>query len=298
MLDLTEHLHGGRTERGLEQPTVGDALAQGIGDGARLLVDLLEHEVRVLALVGGVGRELALVRLAYDGGTRPVDDAHGGATDLGDIAFLEEHEMARDGQQRRDVRGDEVLRVAEADDDGATFAGEDDALGIVLAHHRQRVGALELGDRGTHRLEEVGARLHVLVDAVGDHLGVGLGGELVARRLQLGAQDVVVLDDAVVDDGETVRGDVRVRVALRGHAVRRPSGVGDAEVGGGRRGVDGFLQALHLADGAQALELAGAVDHGDAGGVVAAVLEAPQALHEDGDDVTLRDGADDAAHGG
>ena len=44
------------------------------------------------------------------------------AANLGDVAFLEEHEAARHRQQRRDVRGDEVLADAEADDDRATAA--------------------------------------------------------------------------------------------------------------------------------------------------------------------------------
>jgi hypothetical protein len=71
----------------------------------------------------------------------------------------------------------------------------------------------------------------VLVDAVRDHLGVGLGGEEITRRLQLGAQLVVVLDDAVVDDGKTVRRDVRMGVALGGDAVRGPAAVvGEASI--------------------------------------------------------------------
>ena len=44
------------------------------------------------------------------------------------------------------------------------------------------------------------------------------------------------------------------------------------------------------------LSLRRAVEHGDAGGVVAAVFEAAQPFHEDGDDVPLSDGSDDAAH--
>jgi hypothetical protein len=58
---------GGRgAEGGLEQAAVGDALLQRVGDRARLLVDLLEHEVPVLALLGGIGRQLAVARRALD----------------------------------------------------------------------------------------------------------------------------------------------------------------------------------------------------------------------------------------
>src|SRR2546429_5057390 len=43
-----------------------------------------------------------------------------------------------------------------------------------------------------------------IVDAVGDDLGVGLGGEPVAAALEIGTQLLVVLDDAVVHDREAV----------------------------------------------------------------------------------------------
>jgi hypothetical protein len=48
---------------------------------------------------------------------------------------------------------------------------------------------------------------------------------------------------------------------------------------------------------ARALQLAVLV-HGDAAGVVAAVLEPLQAFDQDRDDVARADRADDAAHGG
>ena len=119
---------------------------------------------------------------------------------------------------------------------------------------------------------------------------------VVAELLEVFAQLFVVLDDAVVDDREAVVRDVRMRVALGRHAVRGPARVRDADLAVRRVRVDRVLQHLHLADGAQALELGRAVQHRDAGGVVAAVFEPAQSLHEDGDDVALSDGSDDAAH--
>ena len=72
----------------------------------------------------------------------------------------------------------------------------------------------------------------VLLDQVGDDLGVCLGGELVTLTLELRAQLDVVLDDAVQDDVNAA-GAVRVRVgvALGRTAVRGPARVPDA---GGR----------------------------------------------------------------
>ena len=77
---------------------------------------------------------------------------------------------------------------------------------------------------------------------MGQHLGVGLAGELVALALEHGAQLVVVFDDAVVHHGHAagtlrVRGvgvlpramaEVRVGVVHGRRAVGGPAGVGDA----------------------------------------------------------------------
>ena len=66
-------------------------------------------------------------------------------------------------------------------------------------------------------------------------LGVGVAGEFHALGLQLVAQARVVLDDAVVDDGDLAGGvAVRVRVAVGGAAVGGPAGVAQAG-GAGQR---------------------------------------------------------------
>ena len=81
------------------------------------------------------------------------------AANLGDIAFFEEHEAARDRQQRGHIGGHEILIDAETDDDGTALARHHDALGIRLAHHRQRIGAVQFGDRLAHRREQIRATL-------------------------------------------------------------------------------------------------------------------------------------------
>ena len=227
----------------------------------------------VLAFLGRIRRQLALANRALGGVAVLVEHLDRGAANVGDVAFFEEHETARHRQQRRDVRGHEVLVDAETHDHRTTFAREDDALGLGFTDDRQRIGAFELGHRGTHGLEQVLLRGEVEVHAMRDHFGVGFRRERVAGLLELVAQLFVILDDAVVDDGQATQRDVRVRVAFRRHAVRGPARVRDADLA--VRGVrfDRFLEHLDLADRAQSLELGGAVEYGDAGGVVAAVFE-------------------------
>src|ERR1700722_6783604 len=78
-------------------------------------------------------------------------------------------------------------------------------------------------------------------------------------------------------------------------AVRGPAGVGNADVAANRSRVERLLQDPHLADGAQAGDPS-ALEHGNAGRIVAAVLQAPQSFHQNGNRVALRNHTDDSTH--
>ena len=114
-----------------------------------------------------------------------------------------------------------------------------------------------------------------------EHLGVGLGAELAGpARCKLLLERAVILDHAVVHDGQLAAGvGVRMRVGLGRLAVRGPAGVADAE-----RAVQRMLaqRAFELLDAPDALDdlQALAVEHGDAAGVIAAILQAAQSLQQ------------------
>ena len=101
----------------------------------------------------------------------------------------------------------------------------------------------------------------------------------------------VVFDDAVVHDDEG-SGAVAVGVGVffGGTAVGGPTGVSDAEGAGDGVGEEDFGEVAEFAGGAAELELGwfavegGAAGYGYAGAVVAAVLEAGKAFHDDRDD--------------
>ena len=140
--------------------------------------------------------------------------------------------------------------------------------------------------------------VQALVQVVGDEmqhrLGVGLGLEHVALGGQRVAQLLEVLDDAVVHDGDALV-HVRMGVALGRAAVRRPARVADAGAPLQRLVGEPQLQVLELALGAAAVEMA-VLDGGDAGRIVAAILEPPQRVDEIARDRLRSENADDAAH--
>ena len=237
-----------------------------------MLVDLLQHEVAVLSFLRRRCGQLALADPAVDAVAVDVDDAHRSAANLCDVPLLEEHKAARHGQQRRDVRCNEILLDAEPYDHRTTLSRENQAVRIALAHHRQRVGALEFGHHGAHGVEKIAGGLELMVDAVRDDLRIGLRAEGVAGALQLRTQLLVVFDDAVMHDRQAAR-HVRVCVALARHAVRGPTRVCDADPAVERRTVERILQRLHFANHAYARQVIGIVHDGHAGRVIAAILE-------------------------
>ncbi len=108
--------------------------------------------------------------------------------------------------------------------------------------------------------------LAALRDEVGQNFGIGFGFEDIALGEKALLQFLKVFDDAVVDDSQiAVAADMRMGVALGGHAVRGPAGMPDA-VDGQRIGIMGkfFLKRRQFPFGLDDVQLA-ALHEADAG---------------------------------
>ncbi len=273
-------------------------------DGARLLEDLLLHEVPVGAELDGGARGLDRDHRPLDPRALRVVDRVRLAPDVGDVALVEIRDAARHRQQRRGVGGDVVVVLAEADDHRAALARADDAAGLARRDHGDRVRALELGDGQLHRAQQVAVRgaVPVRVHEVGDDLGIGLRRERVALRHQALAQRLEVLDDAVVDDRRPRRSD-RCGCALTGDGApcvaqrvcEMP--VPPESCRSSACAARSATRAVLTSRSSRAAPLAGGDDR-QPGRVVAPVLEPADAVDQDRDDVARGGRADDAAHGG
>ena len=175
------------------------------------------------------------------------------------------------------------------------MARADEPVGLAPVEHRDGIGAVGLAQGGPHGIGDV-ARVGLLHE-VGEHLGVGLGAEAVATREEPVAEVPEVLDDAVVDDRHVARAvDVGMGVEVVGPAVGRPAGVGEAD---GRLGRGVEQRRPEVGELARALlheQLARRGHERDARRVVAPVLQAREAVEQDGRRVPRPDVSDDAAH--
>ena len=272
---------------GAAEPVV-EAAAQGPLERGGLVVDLAVQVAAVLAevvrrqvglhlrdpllgVLGGAGEDAA-VRVVPVG-----REALGGQR--GHLAVVEVHDRGRVPDQGGEVAGEVHLLLPDAEDERAAEAGHDQPVGEVGVHHGEAVGALDLGERvGNLVLEGLGGRAG---HEVGQHLGVGVGGQVDPVLAQSRAQRRGVVEDAVVHDGHAARGvGVRVGVGVGGGAVRGPAGVPDAEATlEAARQVVGEVTHPPGALG-QPQRVLAAAEHGDPGRVVAAVLEPGEALEE------------------
>ncbi len=281
-----------------------DASQRGVGNGARLLPDFLEHEVLVAALfcLDGVPRNSC--DIAVDGVAVEVGEFDAGQGEDGHVAIGQEVDVARVVEHAGDIGGDERLAFANADDHGRTEARGDDLVGLGGGEHAQGKGAGEPLDRAADGyFERNGSAsgfgiLLDLLNEMGDDLGVGLGDEVVAERDEFVLQIEVILHNSVVHH-DNAAGTVAMGVGVffRGPAMRGPTGVAYTE--GAMQGIlaQHLFQIGELAGRAPDFKHgAGRTADGDTRRIVAAVFEPPQPLNDDGDYLLGTNVTDDSAH--
>ena len=211
------------------------------------------------------------------------------------LTVVEEHHVARMGQDGGDVGGDEKLAVTQPHHDWRAVARGDDDLGVVGRDQHDGKQAAQLPQRAADGgLEPVAP--HLALDQVRDNLGIGFGDEPVAVGLERRLEVEIVLDDAVVHDHQAARAiPVGMSVFLGGAAVGGPPRVTQAVAARDRVGGQDFLEPGELARASPHVETSVA-DQRDASRVVAPVFEPPESLDQDRQHGTRADVTDDAAH--
>ena len=207
----------------------GDGLAHGLG----LLHDLLEHEVRIAALFGSADVPVDIAVLFLDGLAVFIKDLDAVGGDEGDLAVVHICHIARMLDERSNVRGDEIAAVTVAEEQRRILACGDEAVGRVLAHDTQGVCALDAVEHAVDRGHKVPAAVIEILEQLRDDLGIGLGAEVHTLRDKKFLYLNIVLDDAVMHDGDVpALTQVRVGVYVVRFAMRRPARMADAERAG------------------------------------------------------------------
>ena len=135
-------------------PAVDEVPAQRVGQRRRLLLDLLQHEEVVAALLGGGDVPVDVERAGLGGVAVEVGDDRAVAGQRDDLVLAELDRLAGVVDERGDVGGDEHLALADADHQRRGAPGGDDLVGPVGVGEHQRERALEPRHDGAHGARE------------------------------------------------------------------------------------------------------------------------------------------------
>ena len=246
-------------------------MGEGVADDLGLLVDLLGHEVPVIALFRQQAAGRAALDAALDLAAARLANVGALAGQRHPIAFLEIGDAVGERGERERVRAQIHFPVAIADRQRRALARADQEILLALEQIDERERAAQPPERRMNRLLRRLALAEFVLDDERRNFGIGLGRKRIALGGEFLAQRPEILDDAVVDDREPRRS-VRMGVGFGGLAMRRPAGVADADRAAERRRGKFRLQVLELALGAPPLQPA-VLERRHAGGIVAAVFE-------------------------
>ena len=280
-----------------DDPAVLQARTDGAAHGLRLLHDLLEHKVRIAALLRGGDLPVDVVVLLDDGQLHCVEHGDAAARQNGDLAVLHVADVARVLDERGHVGGDEAAAVAVAQQQRRVLSCGVDAVGRVGAEDAERVRALDAVQYHVQSAQHRAGLLEIIFEQLRHDLAVGLGGEAHALFLEKAADFQIIFDDAVVDKGDfAVLAQMRVGIDVVRLAVGRPAGMADAGRAGERFAAVGHVeQVLQPALGLRHLQDPVRRD-ADAGGVIAPVFEPGQPVEQNGGGLFAADVAYDSTH--
>jgi hypothetical protein len=279
-----------------------DAPAQRVFHRARLLVDFLEHEVWVLAALGLLRVKFQVADLHLGGVRAQVLHIEPLAGDRRHVVVVEIDHLLGVGDDGVGVAGQEILVLAQADDQRRTAPGADDHAGRIDTHQRQAVGADDFAQGLADGLGQArgilgGGGLIMASDQMRQDFGVGRGTEGVALGQELLLEAVAIFNDAVMYDGDFAGLiEVRMGILIRRRPMRGPARVADADRAGGRLLAQQHGQTLvDIAHFLAHMQPAPA-QNGHASAVIAAILQPAQTLNEDRAGVLSADVANNAAH--
>src|SRR5690606_16738287 len=134
---------------------------------------------------------------------------------VGNVAVFQINDLIGGTCQCQGVGSQEILVIAQTHYQGRTLAGTNHTMRLVAAEHSNGVSPFQTAHCTLHSIEQI--VVVQVVDQVGNHFSVGLAFKHITLLLQLGAQLVVVFNNAVVHQGNArvfrvFTGNVRVSI--------------------------------------------------------------------------------------
>ena len=241
-----------------------DTSSHAVGQAFRLLENLFQHEVWVAAFLYLSEVYVNSLDCQFLLFAENADDPYFLAEpNLGDVPILQIHHLVGIFNDRTGITAEEELTVADTHNDGTLLASGDNLARVALVDDGNGIGANHLIERHLHSLKQRQTFPdHDILHQLHQHLRVGVALTLNTLCLQLRLDVGIVLDDAVVDDGQvTALRVVRVGIPCRRLAVSRPTRMGDADATCHVLVTAILRQVVHLAFGLIHVQTAAIANH-------------------------------------
>ena len=160
----------------------GDILLKRLFKRLRLFADLLDHEVLVVAFLGGFHVPVHVRRLLFNGVAELVVKLDAALFQHGNLLVLYEAHVPRMREDGRYVRCDDALPVPVTDDHGAVLAGAVDRLRIVRKENGERKRTFQQTHRLFERFERIAAE--EIAQQLRHDFRIRFGDELAAAALE------------------------------------------------------------------------------------------------------------------
>ena len=265
-----------------------------IADNRRLLVNLLQHEMREVTLADQRTRRRRQFHRPVDDRSGHVVDGRTVAADLNPVAFLKITDAAGQRGQCQRVGAQIHLAISVTDGERTPTAGANHHIVMPGKEDSEGERALQPTHGSLNRLLRVVSFAEKAADEMDDNFRVGFRLKFTALRRKLSSQIKKILDDAVVNKNDPTIG-MRMRVYFGRRAVSGPAGMTDPNrsrqrfIGDERFEVNEFTLRPSALDRAVG-------KGGDARRVISPIFQAPQSVDEQRGDLSVADDADDATH--
>src|SRR5262249_15728464 len=182
---------------GQQQPLGCDVemLRDGVADDFGLLMDLLRHEVLVIALVNEEGRCRSAHDCAFGLAALCIANLYPVTREQGGIAILEIRDRIGKGSERNSIGAEKHFAFAITDGERRALARSDQKIFLALKQEGEREGPAQPRQSSRDCIGGRVALAHLLRDEMCHNLSVGLRGKLCPPPFQLVAQLAKILDD-------------------------------------------------------------------------------------------------------
>ena len=196
-----------------------------------MLEDLLEHEVRIAALLYLSQVDIDSLHLQF---LFLAQNAHHleflVTTDDGDIAIFQIYHLVGILHDRTGVRPQEELILTDTHHQRTLLACSHNLFGVALIEHGNSIGTYHLIQSHLDGGQQIKLLVHLnILYELYQHFRIGIALEMNTFRHQLFLDVGIILDDTVVDDGQVVAlRIVRVGITTGGFSMGGPTRMSDA----------------------------------------------------------------------